>query len=40
MKYLMLIKDWFDDLIYRIKARYRYKKRMKQIKKRDPYIYK
>lgn len=32
--------QFFRDIIYRIRARIRYKKKMKEIRKRDPYIYK
>ena len=34
------VKTYFSDLIYKIKAHYRYKKKMKEIKKRDPFVYK
>ena len=34
------VKEFFHDTIYRIKAHYKYKKKMKEIKKRDPFIYK
>lgn len=41
------IKAWWNwcvmkvkDIHYRIKAHYKYKKKMKEIKKRDPFIYK
>jgi hypothetical protein len=41
MKFLMQrISSFISDLIYKIKSKHRYKKRLKDIKKRDPYIYK
>lgn len=32
--------NWFKNLIYKIKTEIRYRKRMKEIRKRDPFIYK
>ena len=32
--------DFIKDLIYRIKSKIRYHQKMKEIRKRDPYIYK
>lgn len=31
--------NWITRIIYRIKSHIRYKKRLKEIKKRDPFIY-
>lgn len=30
---------WLKNLIFTLKAEYRYRKRLKEIKKRDPFIY-
>ena len=38
--FLRQISDFLSNLVYKIKAKRRYKKRLKEIKKRDPYIYK
>jgi len=32
--------QFFRDIIYRIRSKIRYWKKMKEIRKRDPYIYK
>lgn len=36
MKY---ISEMFSNLIYKIRAHFRYKKKLKEIRKRDPFIY-
>ncbi len=40
MSILNKIKKWWSDLIYRIKLERAYRKKLKEIKKKDPYIYK
>jgi|CoawatStandDraft_6_1074263.scaffolds.fasta_scaffold18869_3 hypothetical protein len=40
MKLLKKIKRWFNDIVYRIKLERAYRKKLKEIKKKDPYIYK
>lgn len=32
--------NWIKNLIYKIKMEIRYRKRLKEMKKRDPFIYK
>jgi hypothetical protein len=32
--------NWFKNLYYKIKMEIRYRKRLKEMKKRDPFIYK
>jgi len=34
------ITDWFVNLWYKIVTEIRYRKKLKEIKKRDPFIYK
>jgi len=34
------LREFFKVLIYKVRAHYRYKKKLKEIRKRDPYIYK
>ena len=34
------ITDWFVNLWYKIATEIRYRKKLKEIKKRDPFIYK
>ena len=40
MNILTKIKRWFGDIVYRIKLERAYRKKLKEIKKKDPYIYK
>lgn len=32
--------EWFEKIINRIKLEIRYRKKLKELKKRDPFIYK
>ena len=40
MNILTKIKRWFGDVVYRFKLERAYRKKLKEIKKKDPYIYK
>lgn len=40
MKYLKAPVDWVKNLYSRIKLEIKYRKRLKELKERDPFIYK
>lgn len=40
MKLFTKVKEFFANIVYRIKLEIAYRKKLKEIKKKDPFIYK